>query len=309
MELFAFKRQFDFVGQFRVMVTILGLLIVGSIALVMVRGLEWGVDFTGGIVIEVGYQESVELEPIRDALAGIGHDDVVAQHYGSTRDVLLRLAPDDQDTARVSDEVLRALRDVSPDVEMRRVEFVGPQVGDDLKEQGALAFLFAMIGILIYVALRFEYRFAFGSIIALVHDVIITLGFLALFRIEFDLVVLAALLAVVGYSLNDTVVIYDRIRENYLAMRRADTNEVINASLNQTLSRTFMTGITTLIVLFALLFFGGQVMFGFSITLIFGLFVGPLSSIYVASWALTVLGVTRQDLMPPKKEGLDDGRP
>lgn len=309
MELFAFKRQIDFIGHMRVALAVIVITVVGSIALVAMRGMEFGIDFTGGIVIEVGYADAVELEDVRGALAGAGYEDVIAQHFGSSRDVMIRLAPEDTDTARVSDQVLSALRGVSPDVEMRRVEFVGPQVGDDLKEQGALAFLFAMIGILMYVALRFEYRFAFGSVIALVHDVIVTLGFLALFRIEFDLVVLAALLAVVGYSLNDTVVIYDRIRENFLAMRRADTGEVINASLNQTLSRTFMTGITTLIVLLALLFFGGQVMYGFAMTLIFGIFIGPLSSIYVASWALLALGVTRQDLMPPKKEGLDDGRP
>lgn len=309
MELFALKRQIDFTGQMRVALVVIALTLAASVATVALRGLEFGIDFTGGIVIEVGYQDAVELDDVRTALAAGGHDGAVVQHYGSTRDVMIRIAPDDTDTARVSDQVLRSLREVSPDVQMRRVEFVGPQVGDDLKEQGGLAFLFAMIGILMYVALRFEYRFAFGSIIALLHDVVITFGFLALFRIEFDLVVLAALLAVVGYSLNDTVVIYDRIRENFLAMRRADTNEVINTSLNQTLSRTFMTGVTTLIVLFALLFFGGQVMYGFAMTLIFGVLVGPLSSIYVASWALTALGVTRQDLMPPKKEGLDDGRP
>ena len=309
MELFQLKRQIDWVGQFKVAVTIAILLVVGSLALLAVRGLNFGVDFTGGLIVEVGYPDSKELDGIRDTLSAAGYDGAVVQHFGTSRDVLIRIAPDDTDADRVSNAILRELRAEDPAVQMRRVEFVGPQVGDDLKEQGGLAMLLSIIGILIYVALRFEYRFAFGAVIALVHDVILTLGFFSLFGIEFDLVVLAALLAVIGYSLNDTVVIYDRIRENFVTMRRASTIEVINVSLNQTLSRTMMTGVTTLIVLTALLFLGGQVMYGFSMALIFGVLIGPLSSIYVASAAVIALGVSKQDLMPVKKEDVTDSMP
>ena len=309
MELFQLKRQIDWVGQFKVAVTIAILLVVGSLALLAVRGLNFGVDFTGGLIVEVGYPDSKELDGIRDTLSAAGYDGAVVQHFGTSRDVLIRIAPDDTDADRVSNAILRELRAEDPAVQMRRVEFVGPQVGDDLKEQGGLAMLLSIIGILIYVALRFEYRFAFGAVIALVHDVILTLGFFSLLGIEFDLVVLAALLAVIGYSLNDTVVIYDRIRENFLALRRASTPEVINISLNQTLSRTMMTGVTTLIVLTSLLFLGGQVMYGFSMALIFGVLIGPLSSIYVASAAVIALGVSKQDLMPVKKEDVTDSMP
>lgn len=309
MELFRLKKYIDFVGHRKIAVAVSAFLIVVSIVLLLARGLNFGVDFTGGLVVEVGYPESIELEGIRTTLAEIGYDGAIVQHFGTTSEVLIRIAPDNTDAAAVSNDILRALRADDAVVEMRRVEFVGPQVGDELKEQGGLAMLLSLIGILIYVALRFEYRFAFGAIVALVHDVILTLGFFSLMRIEFDLVVLAALLAVIGYSLNDTVVIYDRIRENFLTLRRADALEVINTSLNQTLSRTIMTGVTTLIVLGALLFLGGQVMYGFAVALIFGVVIGSGSSIYVASTALIALGVSKQDLMPPKKEGLDDSMP
>ena len=309
MELFQLKRQIDWVGQFKAAVVVATLLVIGSLALLAVKGLNFGVDFTGGLIVEVGYPEPKDLSGIRDTMAAAGYDGAVVQHFGTSRDVLIRIAPDDTDADRVSNAILRELRAEDPTVQMRRVEFVGPQVGDDLKEQGGLAMLLSVIGILIYVALRFEYRFALGSVIALVHDVILTLGFFSLLGIEFDLVVLAALLAVIGYSLNDTVVIYDRIRENFLALRRASTPEVINISLNQTLSRTMMTGVTTLIVLTSLLFLGGQVMYGFSMALIFGVLIGPLSSIYVASAAIIALGVSKQDLMPVKKDEFTDSMP
>ena len=309
MELFQLKRQIDWVGQFKAAVVVATLLVIGSLALLAVKGLNFGVDFTGGLIVEVGYPEPKDLSGIRDTMAAAGYDGAVVQHFGTSRDVLIRIAPDDTDADRVSNAILRELRAEDPTVQMRRVEFVGPQVGDDLKEQGGLAMLLSVIGILIYVALRFEYRFALGSVIALVHDVILTLGFFSLLGIEFDLVVLAALLAVIGYSLNDTVVIYDRIRENFVTMRRASTIEVINVSLNQTLSRTMMTGVTTLIVLTSLLFLGGQVMYGFSMALIFGVLIGPLSSIYVASAAIIALGVSKQDLMPVKKDEFTDSMP
>lgn len=309
MELFKLNKFIDFVGHRKIAVAVSAFLILASITLLIGRGLNFGVDFTGGLIVEVGYPESVELDGIRTTLAEIGYDGAIVQHFGTTSEVLIRLAPGSTDAAAVSNDILRSLRGDDAAVEMRRVEFVGPQVGDELKEQGGLAMLLSLIGILIYVALRFEYRFALGAIVALVHDVVLTLGFFSLMRIEFDLVVLAALLAVIGYSLNDTVVIYDRIRENFLTLRRADALEVINTSLNQTLSRTIMTGVTTLIVLGALLFLGGQVMYGFAVALIFGVVIGSGSSIYVASTALIALGVSKQDLMPPKKEGVDDSMP
>jgi preprotein translocase subunit SecF len=189
--------------------------------------------------------------------------------------------------------------------ELRRVEFVGPQVGDELTENGGLAMLYALIGILIYVALRFEYRFAVGSVIALIHDVVITIGLFSLFQIEFDLPVLAAVLAVIGYSLNDTIVVYDRIRENFRKMRKGKPSEIVDVSLNQTLSRTIMTSTTTLFVLIALFVFGGQIMHGFALALIFGIVIGTYSSIYVASSAVLMLGISKADLMPVQKEGVE----
>ncbi len=310
MEFFKTDTTIDFMAARKVTTAIAVVLVVASIVSLATRGLNFGVDFTGGLVVEVGYPESVELDGVRTTLAERGYANAIVQHFGTSRDVLIRLAPDESaDAAEVSDRILGSLREADPGVEMRRVEFVGPQVGDELTEQGGLAVLFALLGILAYVALRFEYRFALGSVIALAHDVILTLGLWSFLRIEFDLVVLAAILAVIGYSLNDTIVIFDRIRENFLAMRKAPPVEVVNTSINQTLSRTIMTGLTTLIVLVALYWFGGQVMHGFSVALIFGVIVGTFSSVYVASTAALALGVSKQDLMPPKKEGEDDGRP
>lgn len=310
MELFRINTKVDFMRWRKPAVVVASLLVAASLALLFVRGLNFGIDFTGGIVVEVGYPEPVELDGIRDTLAGLGHGNAIVQHFGSSREVAIRLAPDESEAAAVvGDRVLSALRSADERVEMRRVEFVGPQVGDELKEQGGLAVLFALIGILIYVALRFEYRFAVGSVIALAHDVILTVGLFALTQIEFDLVVLAAILAVIGYSLNDTIVIFDRIRENFLTMRKAEPVDVVNTSLNQTLSRTIMTGVTTLLVLIPLYLLGGQVMHGFSVALAFGVIIGTLSSIYVASASALALGVSKQDLMPPKKEGAEDAAP
>jgi preprotein translocase subunit SecF len=310
MDFFKVESKLDFMGQRKLAATVSGFLIVASILLLVFRGLNFGIDFTGGLLVEVGYPQAVELEPIRETLAEVGYPNAVVQHFGTARDVLIRVAPDEtEDAAGISTGILQALQAQTPGVEMRRVEFVGPQVGDELKEQGGLAVLFALIGILIYVALRFEYRFAVGSVIALAHDVILTLGWFALLQIEFDLVVLAAVLAVIGYSLNDTIVIFDRIRENFLTMRTAQPVEVVNVSINQTLSRTLMTGVTTLLVLGSLFFLGGQIMHGFSIALIFGVVVGTFSSWYVASASALWLGVSKQDLMPPKKEGAEDTGP
>ena len=309
MEFFRINSKINFMGMRKPAMFVSALLVVGSIAIIIARGLNFGIDFTGGLLIEVGYPQSVELDGIRETMEEVGYGNAVVQHFGTSREVLIRVAPREADAATLSEQVLSALRASDSAVEMRRVEFVGPQVGDELKEQGGLAVLFALIGILIYVALRFEYRFALGSVIALAHDVILTVGFFALLQIQFDLVVLAAVLAVIGYSLNDTIVIFDRIRENFLSMRKAEPIDVINTSLNQTLSRTLMTGVTTLMVLGALFFWGGQVMHGFSIALIIGVIIGTASSIWVASASALALGVSKQDLLPPKRDDEDDGRP
>ncbi|MDQ7017314.1 MAG: protein translocase subunit SecF [Gammaproteobacteria bacterium] len=285
-----------------------------SIALILIsllslatRGLSLGIDFTGGYLIEVGYDNVVELEPVRQALTEAGYQDTTVQHFGSAKEVLVRLAPrEGVNSATLSDELLLLLQSAySGEISMRRVEFVGPQVGEELQEQGGLAVLYALIGILIYVALRFEKRFSVGAVTALVHDVIITLGVFSVLQFEFDLSVLAALLAVIGYSLNDTIVVFDRIRENFRKMRTGTPELVINSSINQTLSRTIITSLTTLLVLLALFILGGEVIAGFSLALIVGVVVGTYSSIFVASTSLIALGLTKQDLMPVEKEGAD----
>jgi len=278
-------------------------ILVISLAALISKGLNFGIDFTGGTLIEVGYPESVELEPIRTALADAGFDSAQVQHFGSSRDVLVRIAPQaDKESAQLSEEAIAGLRQLNAAVEMRRIEFVGPQVGEELTEQGALAMIYALIGILIYIMVRFQWRFAPGAVIALVHDVLIIIGIFALFQFDFDLTVLAALLAVIGYSLNDTIVVFDRIRENFRKMRKGTPLDIINTSLNQTISRTLMTSITTLLVLISLFVFGGEVIHSFALALILGVVVGTYSSIYVASSATLSLGVTKADLMPAKVE-------
>ncbi|MEJ2529288.1 MAG: protein translocase subunit SecF, partial [Gammaproteobacteria bacterium] len=278
---------------------------------VVTRGMNLGIDFTGGTLVEVGYQSAAELQQVRQKLADSGFSDAMAQHFGTSSDVLVRLAPrKGVSSADLSNKAFAAIKDVAEGAELRRVEFVGPQVGDELTEDGGLAMLYALIGILIYVTLRFEYRFSLGSVIALIHDVLITVGVFSLFQIEFDLTVLAAILAVIGYSLNDTIVVYDRIRENFRRLRKGSPEQIINVSLNQTLSRTTITSFTTLLVLIALFLFGGDIIHGFAIALIVGIVIGTYSSIYVASAAALALGVSKADLMTVQKEGVDiDGRP
>ena len=283
-------------------------------AAIAIRGLNFGIDFTGGTLIEVGYQNDVQLESVRGALQGAGFGSAAVQRFGTLRDVLIRLpvATDaaEGDNTRVSNEVFAALSKAADGkVELRRVEFVGPQVGDELAADGALAVLVALIAILMYVAMRFEWRFAVGAVVALAHDVLFTVGLFALLQIEFDLPVLAAVLAVIGYSLNDTIVIFDRVRENFRKMRKGTPDEIVNISVNQTMSRTIMTSGTTLIVLLALFFLGGENVHGFSLALIVGVVVGTYSTIYVASAVALWLGVSKADLMPVKKEGLVDDRP
>ena len=308
-----FKRQttIDFMGKRKVAMAMSILLVVLSVVSLSTRGLNFGLDFSGGTLIELGYPEPVNLEDVRAALDNAGYTDSVVQHFGTSQDVLIRLAPKKGvSKADLSTKVIDLLKTNNSGLQMRRVEFVGPQVGEELREEGGLAVLFALICILIYVAFRFEWRFAVGSVAALFHDVLITLGIFSVLQLEFDLTILAACLAVIGYSLNDTIVVFDRIRENFRKIRKGDSLEIVNTSLNQTLSRTINTSFTTLLVLIALFFVGGELIHGFATALIIGIVVGTYSSIYIASTAALMLGVSKADLMPVKKEGAElDARP
>jgi preprotein translocase subunit SecF len=303
MQVFKDKLSIDFMGRRYIAILLSAILMVLSIGSLVTQGLNFGIDFTGGTLIEVGYPEAVDLEEVRSSLSVSEFSQVQVQYFGTSRDVLLRIAPQaGREDAQLSDEVLAALRTQDAGVEMRRVEFVGPQVGEELTEQGGLAMIYALIGILIYIMVRFQWRFAPGAVLSLVHDVVIIMGVFAFFQLDFDLTVMAALLAVIGYSLNDTIVVFDRIRENFRKMRKGTPVEIINASINQTLSRTLMTSLTTLLVLISLFIFGGEVIHAFSRALILGVVVGTYSSIYVASTAALALGVSKADLMPAKKE-------
>ena len=262
-----------------------------------------GLDFTGGTQIELGYQQPADLEAIRSQLAAAKFDNPVVVHFGSESDVLIRLQGKPE--AGLSDDVLKALGNGDNGVELRRVDYVGPQVGDELREDGGLGMLAALAIVMLYIAIRFQYKFSLGAVAALVHDVIITLGFFSLTGLEFDLTVLAAVLAVVGYSLNDTIVVSDRIRENFRLLRKADAFSVINESLTQTLGRTIVTSLTTLLVLLALYLFGGELIHNFAVALIVGVVIGTYSSIYVAANILLSLGMTREDLLPPVREGAE----
>lgn len=305
MEFFSAKSRIDFMSKRRLAMAfsvVLSLICLGS---VFTKGFNFGIDFTGGTLIEVAYPEAADLNAIRGSLAA-DFSDAQVQHFGSARDVLIRIAPrPDESSAVLSERVLQALKKGPAGVEMRRIEYVGPQVGKELAEKGGLAITYALIGILIYVALRFEYRFAIGAIVATIHDVIVTIGVFSLFQIEFDVTVLAAVLAVIGYSLNDTIVVFDRIRENFRRMRKGSPKDVLNAAINETLSRTIMTSVATLLVVVAMFIFGGKVIHGFSLALIVGIFIGTYSSIYVASATVLGLGLSKTDLMPVKKEGAE----
>ena len=311
MKIIGSKQTIDFMGKRQIAMVFSLVLIAIAVGSLVVRGLSLGIDFTGGTLIEIGYGEPADLENVRKALVDAGYGDSSVQQFGTPRDVLIRLASSaDADSARLSNEVFAALsKAAGSEVELRRVEFVGPQVGDELAEDGALAVLVALIAILMYVAMRFEWRFALGSVIALVHDVLIVVGLFALLQIEFDLPVLAAVLAVIGYSLNDTIVVFDRIRENFRKMRKGEPTEIVNRSLNETLSRTLVTSLTTILVLLALFFLGGEIIHGFAFALLVGVLTGTYSSIYVASTSILMLGVSKADLMPVKKEGVVDDRP
>jgi len=283
-------------------------LILGSFVSLGVNSLNWGLDFTGGTLIEVGYEDAANLEGIRAQLNEANFEDAIVQNFGSSQDVLIRIAPRDGVKAvTIGEQVLAALRADGTEVDMRRIEFVGPNVGEELTEQGGLAMLVALLCILVYVAMRFEWRFALGSVSALAHDVILTLGLFSVLQIEFDLTVLAAVLAVIGYSLNDTIVVCDRIRENFRKIRKGEPVDIINISLTQTLNRTIITSLTTVLVLVALFYKGGALIHGFATALLFGVVVGTYSSVYIASSVALALGISKEDLMPPQveKEGAD----
>jgi preprotein translocase subunit SecF len=297
----------NFVGNRKYALIFSAILLVVSIASIGFQGLKFGIDFTGGTLIELGYEKTADLEDIRSKLISANYKGTNVQYFGSDTEVLIQLEPQAATSAQLSSSIIRMLGD---GLDVRRVEFVGPKVGEELTNDGGLAMLYALIGILIYVAFRFEYRFALGSIAALVHDVIITIGIFSLLQIEFDLTVLAAILAVIGYSLNDTIVVFDRIRENFLSTRHIEPSPIVNDALNQTLSRTLMTSLTTLIVLLALFYLGGEVIHSFAGALIIGVVIGTYSSIYVASSMILALGISKEDMLPSEKEKKEiDARP
>lgn len=304
-----FKETVSFMRYRKVAMVFSVLLMLASIASLAINNLNWGLDFTSGVKVEVGFEQAADLDKIREVLDNNGYDDAVVQLFGSSRDVVIRLAERPGIKAELlGNEIVDALKDgMGVNVDMRRIEFVGASVGEELTEQGGLAMLTALICILVYVAFRFEWRFALGSVFALFHDVLLTLGLFSVLGLEFDLTVLAAVLAVIGYSLNDTIVVSDRIRENFRKVREGGPEEIINISLTQTLSRTFITSITTLLVLLALFFKGGALIHGFATALLFGVFIGTYSSIYVASSIALALGISKEDLIPEviEKEGAD----
>jgi len=310
MEFLRNDRKINFLGyRYPAIIASIALVLL-SLVVIAFRGLNFGIDFTGGVLLEVGYAEAADLPAIRSQLESAGVIGAQVQNFGAARDVMIRLMPGESDTdSKVGEAIMEILRAGNPDVELRRVEFVGPQVGDELAEQGALAMLFALLMILAYVAFRFQWKFSLGAVAALIHDVIITIGFFSALQISFDLSVLAAVLAVVGYSLNDTIVVFDRIRENFRGMRKGEPMDIMNLSLNQTLARTLMTSGTTLLVLTVLFLFGGATIHAFAIALLVGILVGTYSSIYVASALALELKLTLADLSPPKKEELIDDMP
>jgi preprotein translocase subunit SecF len=303
-----FKTTIKFLSIRRI-TTILSivLMILSGLSLVT-RGLNPGIDFTGGFQIEVSFQEAPKIQQVRLDLSRSGFDDAIVQNSGSA--LMIRTAPrEGVDSRKVGNQIIEAVSQSSNNVELLSSEYVSAQVGEELTEQGGLAMIFALIMIMIYIVVRFQWKFSIGAVLALIHDVLITLGIFSFFQITFDLAVLAAILAVVGYSLNDTIVIFDRIRENFRSMRRSETLEVLNASITQTISRTIITSSTTLMVLLALYFMGGASLSGFSVALIIGVLIGTYSSIFVASTSVFYLDISTTDLLSSKREEVDDGMP
>lgn len=305
------QTHIDFMSKRKLALSMSLLLIVLSIASLAKNGLNFGIDFTGGYLIEIGYPGDADLDSIRSTLTNNNFKDVQVQNFGTSRDVLIRIAPSsDINKASIGDTIIDILKQGSDQsIEKRRVEYVGPQVGAELRDQGGMAMLVALFFILVYVSLRFQFKSAVSAILALIHDVIITIGCFSILQLDFDLTVLAAILAIIGYSLNDTVVVLDRIRETFRTVRKGSSSEIINLSINQTLSRTLMTSLTTLIVVTALFLLGGEVIHGFATALIIGIVIGTYSSIYVASSAILSMGITKQDFLVQSKEEVVDDRP
>jgi len=296
--------QIDFMRIRKVTQALSIVLVLAAIISLATRGLNFGLDFTGGTLVEVIYEPPVALSEVRQTLESNGFAGSQVVNFGSENDVLVRLPQDN--TSDLGDRVLQLLRDAtSSEVALQRIEYVGPQVGEELREQGGLGLLIAIIGVMIYVTVQFQFKFSLGAVAALIHDIILTLGLFSVLQLDFDLTVLAALLAVIGYSLNDTIVVADRIRENFRLLRRAEPLDVINTSLNQTLGRTIMTSATTLLVLLSLFIFGGDIIHGFATALIFGVIVGTYSSIFVAAGLMLTLKVTKEDLIVPVPENAD----
>ena len=316
MRLFSRQPNFDFMGRRRPAVAVSIIVIIASVVSLATRGLELGLDFTGGVLIVVRYSEPADLEGIRGLLQADGYEQAIVQTFGTATDVQIRLPPAETDSDEGSvgeieavsdfaDRVVALLRTADPGVERLAADTVSTQIGEELVENGGVAMLFVLVMVFLYIVFRFRWKFAAGANAALVHDVVITFGFFSIVGLEFNQSVLAAVLAVIGYSLNDTIVVYDRIRENFRLMRRGTAEAIINTSINQTLSRTIVTGVTTLLVLLALYVLGGETVKGFSLALIVGILVGTYSSIYVASAAALALDVSPMDLIPPKREEID----
>lgn len=307
MEFFKHNTAIDFMAQRKWAALISSILFLLSITSLLMNGLNWGLDFTGGTQIQLHFEEAPDLNQIRNQLQTVGYTDTTVINYGTSKDVLVTLVPKKEaNTDNSRDEIVKQITQLMPTAKVQQVDYIGPQVGRELATKGALAIVVALLGTMIFIALRFEFRFAVGSTVALIHDPVLILGLFSFFQIEFNLIALAAVLTVIGYSLNDTIVIFDRIRENFRKLRKATPVEVVNQSINQTLSRTLMTSGLTLTVVLALFFLGGSMLHGFSSALIIGMVVGTYSSIYVAGSLSLALGLTRQHLLPPAREELDD---
>lgn len=299
------EKIYNFMGLRKIAAAFSIILLLISVGSLAVNGLKFGLDFTGGSLIEVGFEQEPDLNGLRDKLQTAGYEDAVVQTFGSPVDILIRMGV--AHDPKLGDQVLATLQSgESQELTLRRNEFVGAQVGEELREQGGLGMLLALFMVMVYVAFRFQLKFSIGAVTALAHDVLIVLGFFSILKLDFDLTVLAALLAVIGYSLNDTIVVSDRIRENFRKIRKSDSIEIMNVSLSQTLGRTLVTSLTTLLVLVALAVFGGEMIHGFAVALLVGVCVGTYSSIYVAANVLVMLGICKEDLMPPEKPENDE---
>ena len=310
MEFFKIKKDIPFMRYALVFNVISVITFILAVFFLLTKGLNFGVDFTGGTVMEISYSQPADVPKIRDSLAKLGFQDVAVQNFGTARDVLVRLPlKEGVSSAQQSETVMQALRQADPTTELRRVEFVGPQVGKELVENGALALLFVSIGIVLYLWFRFEWKFGIAAIIANLHDIVIILGCFAFFQWDFSLPVLAAVLAILGYSVNESVVVFDRVRENFRRLRKSTTVQIIDNAITRTMSRTIITHGSTQMAVLAMLFFGGETLHYFALALTIGILFGIYSSVLVASPIVMWLGVSREDLMPTKKDALEDGRP